>query len=234
MVNVVVFACIELLLDEGCLFLIVVLTVLCITWTLTFGKWSIEFGLEPEKLSRTRQSCRRNIIGLFFSWGSLSCLWHLIIVLFCALALRFLGICTAGLLLVARLRMSLFLNDTWIPSCHLTLIYKVTDTKMAWLCICVQLLSMIWGQNWIFETHCWPCGYISSFISWGLEMAYLLLLHRRITNCRVLLHQGAYKLRVVGDLLVRLACFGSWTKEALSCSVCLCCETSRKLSLIYQ
>ena len=64
-VNMIVFALIELLLDEGCQFLIVVLTVLCISRTPTFSKWLIEFSLEPEKFIRTRQSCIRNILALF-------------------------------------------------------------------------------------------------------------------------------------------------------------------------
>ena len=227
----VVFACIKLLLDERCQFLIVVLTVLSITWTLTFSIWPIEFSLEPEQLVCTRQSGRRNILGLFFSRFSLTCLWQLIIVFSFTLVLRFLGICATGLLFVARLWMPLFLDDTWIPSCHLTLVDEVAGSKMALLCI-LLLLSLIWGHNWVFEAHCWPGGYICSFISWRLNLAHLLPLYRRITDCGVLFHQGAYKLRVFRSLL-RLACFGSWAQEALSCGVGLSCETSWKLRLIY-
>ena len=66
-VNMIVLACIELLLDEVCRFLVIVLAVLCITWTLSFGKWPIEFCLESEQLGRLRTSCMRNIFGFFFS-----------------------------------------------------------------------------------------------------------------------------------------------------------------------
>lgn len=207
----VIFARIKFLLDERGQFLIVVLTVLSITWALTFCEWPIEFSLESEQLGRTRQSgCRRNILGVFFSRTSLTCLWQLIIVFSFTLVLRFLGIfCATGRLFIAWLWMPLFLDNTWIPSSHLTLVDKVANSKMALLSVFL-LLFLVWGHNWVIEADCWPCGYIHSVISWRLNLTHLLPLYRGITNCSILFHQGAYKLRVFHSLLVRLACFGSW------------------------
>ena len=135
-VDVVVLACIELILDKGCLLLVVVLAVLSISWTLTFSEWPIELRLESKQLRGTRECCGRNVLRVFFSRSGLACLRCLIIVLLTTLALCLLAICAAGLLLIAGLGMPLFLDDARVPPCprqELTLVNEVADSKMTGL-----------------------------------------------------------------------------------------------------
>lgn len=47
-VDVVVLACIELVLDKGRQLLVVVLAILSITWTLAFSEWPVELRLESK------------------------------------------------------------------------------------------------------------------------------------------------------------------------------------------
>lgn len=83
-VGMIILAHVQLVLDEAGELLIIVLAVLCISWTLAFEVGAVELCLESEELgSAVGKSCCRGVLSLLVG----ACWWLFFVVVACGVLL---------------------------------------------------------------------------------------------------------------------------------------------------